>query len=238
VLISNSHRFIFVHIPKTAGMSLRHVLTPFTNGSERKGFRRFLSNLPVPESPEKVAFPLHVTARWARTKLPPQVFDGYLKFAVSRNPYDRAVSYVEFLKQTPHLKRYEQYRDASFTEALEMMGQRRRSETQLDMVADAEGRMLIDRVLRMETLDEDFEALCKDLGLPPLQLPKHNTTQRGHYTDHFATPQAREQVEALFGADFDAFGYSRDPAVQYATAPAKVAHNGSRANQTHVKATA
>lgn len=223
MLISNTHRFIFVHIPKTAGMSVRHVLEPLANGAQRKGLRRFLSNLPVPEDPEKVAFPLHVTARWARAKLPRDVFDGYTKFAVSRNPYDRAVSYVEFLKQTPHLRRHEQYRGASFGEALSMMGERRRSETQLDMVDDGHGRMLIDRVLRLESLDEDFAALCRDLGLPPLSLPKHNTTERGHYLDHYAEPGSVEKAQALFDADFEAFGYSRDPAIREAVGPARVA---------------
>ncbi len=207
-------------------MSLRHVLSPYANGAERKGMRRLLSNLPVPEDPEKVAFPLHVTARWAKAKLPKAVFDGYLKFAVSRNPYDRAVSYVQFLKQTPHLRRYDQYKDASFSQALDMMAKRRRSETQLDMVADRDGTMLIDRVLRMENLDQDFAALCSELGLPKLDLPVHNTTERGHYLDHYEAPGAREKVEALFGPDFDAFGYSRDLSVREAVAPAKVRPSG------------
>ncbi len=224
MLISNSHRFIFVHIPKTAGMSLRHVLEPFGNGAQRAGLRRLLSNLPVPEDPRKVAFPLHVTARWARRKLPAKVFDGYLKFAVSRNPYDRAVSYVEFLRQTPHLRRYEQYKDATFEGALDMMGERRRSETQFDMVADEGGRPLVDRVLRMENLDEDFAALAKDLGLPAgIKVPRHNTTERGDYLDAYRShPAAVEKVQALFGEDFDAFGYSRDIEVRQAVTAAKL----------------
>ena len=241
MLISNSHRFIFVHIPKTAGMSVRHSLEPFSNGAVRKGWRRFLANLPVQEDPEKVAFPLHVTARWARMKLPRAVFDGYLKFAVSRNPYDRAVSYVQFLKQTPHLSRYEQYKDASFEQALDMMGERRRSETQLDMVADKQGEPLVDRVLRMETLDQDFQSLGAELGLGPLVLPKHNTTRRGHYLEHFKSDAVVRKVQALFADDFEAFGYSLDPAVTEAVAPARVrgrqvALNESLGSKTHVKA--
>lgn len=226
MLISNSHRFIFVHIPKTAGMSVRHALAPYSNGSVRKGWRRFLANLPVPEDPDKVAFPLHVPARWARLKLPRTVFDGYLKFAVRRNPYDRAVSYVQFLKQTPHLKRYPHYKDASFEEALEMMGRRRRSETQLDMVADRNGEMLIDRVLHMESLDEEFEALGRDLALGSgLTLPRHNTTRRGHYLEHFTSGAAVDKVRELFAADFDAFGYSLDPAVTEAVAPPRLSRS-------------
>jgi hypothetical protein len=214
LLISNSHRFIFVHIPKTAGMSVRHALAPYSNGAERKGVRRLSANLPIPEDPRKVAFPLHVTARWARMKLPAVVFDGYLKFAITRNPYDRAVSYVEFLRQTPRLRRHAQYCQASFAEALAMLGERRRKETQADMVIDREGKLLIDRVLRLETLDADFVALRDELGLPPsVSLPRHNTTERGRYLDYYAhDAKARDKVIELFADDFEIFGYDLDPA--------------------------
>lgn len=223
MLISNSHRFIFVHIPKTAGMSVRHALAPYSNGAERKGLRRLLANLPIPENPRKVAFPLHVTARWARMKLPTAVFDGYLKFAITRNPYDRAVSYVEFLRQTPHLRRHDQYANASFVDALDMLGERRRKETQADMVIDRHGRLLIDRVLRLETLDTDFARLRDELGLPPiLSLPRHNTTDRRRYLDYYEHDRkARDKVIELFSDDFEIFGYDLDPAKRDAIFPPK-----------------
>lgn len=204
-------------------MSVRHALAPYANGAARKGFRRLIANLPVREDPAKVAFPLHATARWARMKLPRAVFDGYLKFAITRNPYDRAVSYVEFLKQTPHLRRHEQYRDATFTEALDMMARRRRKETQADMVADRDGRLLIDRVLRLETLDADFAALRDELGLPPsVSLPRHNTTDRGRYLEYFENDAAaRDKVAKLFADDFETFGYDLDPTKCAAVAPPK-----------------
>jgi hypothetical protein len=147
-------------------------------------------------------------------KLPAVVFDGYLKFAITRNPYDRAVSYVEFLRQTPRLRRHAQYCQASFAEALAMLGERRRKETQADMVIDREGKLLIDRVLRLETLDADFVALRDELGLPPsVSLPRHNTTERGRYLDYYAhDAKARDKVIELFADDFEIFGYDLDPA--------------------------
>ena len=221
LLISNSHRFIFVHIPKTAGMSVRHALTPYCNGAQRKGLRRLVANLPIQEDPEKVAFPLHVTARWARRKLPSPVFDGYLKFAITRNPYDRAMSYVEFLRQTPRLRRHAQYCKASFLEALDMLGQRRRKETQADMVVGHDGQLLIDRVLRLETLDADFAALRDELGLPAsVTLPWHNATDHGRYLDYYEhDAAAREKVAELFADDFRVFGYDLDPRKREAVAP-------------------
>ena len=63
MLLSHSHRFIFVHIQKTAGQSLKRALEPYCNRLPRTGLRRLLSHLPVQESPASVSFRVHATAR-------------------------------------------------------------------------------------------------------------------------------------------------------------------------------
>jgi len=65
VLLSHSHKFIFVHIQKTAGQSLKTALQPYCRGLPRTGLRRLLSHLPVPEDADKAAFRVHATARGA-----------------------------------------------------------------------------------------------------------------------------------------------------------------------------
>ena len=57
MLISHSHQFIFVHISKTAGTSLRRVLDPYCSQPPRVGVRKLLSHLPVREDPYKVRVP-------------------------------------------------------------------------------------------------------------------------------------------------------------------------------------
>lgn len=224
MLISHRHRFIFVHVPKNAGISIGEALAPFGDVPPRTPFRRALSKLPVPENPHKASFGLHASARWAKMKLPAEVFDGYLKFAVIRNPYDRAVSLYHFLTQKESHHRHATVKDMTFHRFLEHVGEKhwRHDETQLRCVGDRSGRILLDRILRFETLDRDFAALAAELGLPGApRLPRSNTSEHGAHTEYLDDPKTRALLERLFAVDFEAFGYARDPAQHEAAGPAR-----------------
>lgn len=222
MLLSHTHQFLFVHIPKTAGISIARALRPFSNPGERKGIRRLMSHLPVRERPDEALFPLHVTAAWARAKLPAEVFDSYCKFAVVRNPYDRAVSYYEFLKQRTEHHRHGRVRDLDFSGFLDHLAGLRRDETQTSMVADGRGRLLIDRVLRFEHLDGDFADLCSSLKIDATALPKNNGTKRHHYLDYYRDNRVVQQVQELFADDFIRFGYDDDPKWQAPVYPIRL----------------
>src|SRR5258705_8361695 len=92
MLLSLEKKFIFIHIPKTAGSSITRALRPWCLKPKRTLWRRLLSHLPVPEAPEKANLSQHDRASWLRRKLPDPVYDGAYKFAVVRNPFDLVVS--------------------------------------------------------------------------------------------------------------------------------------------------
>jgi hypothetical protein len=213
LLISNRHKFIFVHVPKTAGQSMTRALEPFSDNRPRKGLRRLLSHLPVPESPDAIAFPMHVSARWARLKLPGKVFKSYRKFAVVRNPYDRAVSLYHYLSQKTDHHSYEKVSRLSFKGFLLYLAERRmtKNPTQLAFIADAHGNPIVDNILRFETLNEDFKALCDDLGMDgQVELPKKNASDHRPYWEYYKDQTTQDLVKDLFAADFEAFGYSKE----------------------------
>ncbi len=213
LLISNRHKFIFVHVPKAAGTAVTRALEPYADNHPRQGLRRLLSHLPVPESPESVAFRMHVSARWARLKLPAEVYDGYRKFCVVRNPYDRAVSLYHYLSQRTDHHLYERVSRLSFKGYLDYLAKRRRSKnpTQLFYVADAKGQPIVDDILRFENLNGDFANLCGDLGMPDkVELPIRNASDHDPYWEYYADDYSRELVKDLFAGDFQTFGYSTD----------------------------
>ena len=213
MLISHSHRFIFVHISKTAGTSLRLALDPYCQQPPRTGLRKLLSHLPVRESPSKVAFRIHATARWARMKVGPGVFDKYCAFTVVRNPFDRAVSNYHFLVQRPGHHSHRHVVRMTFDEYLAFLKRRRwrHDPTQRYRVTDAQGRLLCRSILHFESLGADFDALCGRLGLQcEVALAHRNPSKHRPYPEYYEKRTTRDALIDLFAADFETFGYSTE----------------------------
>ena len=77
---------------------------------------------------------------------------------------------------------------------------------QWQMVADAEGRLLVDHVLKLENLAEDWKPLAARLGLPA-DLPRHNTSRSAGLPP--MTPAASALLKQHFARDYELFGYDR-----------------------------
>jgi len=86
--------FIFVHIPKCAGSSVERALTPLVTGG------RPYRNLNKIER-DKYWLPGQSRLQHAKLKDYAQHFplQDYYRFALVRNPWDRAVSQVRFIEQ-------------------------------------------------------------------------------------------------------------------------------------------
>ncbi len=197
--ISHRYRCIFIHIPKNAGTSIRSAL-----GLRGGGHRPWR---------------YHATGQ-------PQIWRQYTSFAVVRNPWDRAVSaYHHATMQDSHWHKrqslshpdYRVLADKSFEECLSILCHqpgRLSHESWLDQthwIVDAEspeGTIMVETLLRYETLADDFAKLCRRLRIDCDALPTLNRSQRSQdYRSHY-TEQTRKMVEQLYAADIRTFGYS------------------------------
>ncbi|GAB4383938.1 sulfotransferase family 2 domain-containing protein [Albidovulum sp.] len=222
-MISLSHRFIFIHVPKTAGTALAEALQPYARPEPRTLWRRLLRRLPVQQPPDKAYFRQHDTAAEIRATLTPEVFDRFHSFGVVRNPFDHAISYYEFMKEYRRRRHARLARSMSFREHLEYRLAPRpfyhkpflRLPNQSYYLCDAAGRVLVSQVLHYERLAEELPALTDRLGLPPVVLPvarksRFRKADRS-IADYYGDPATVDLARRLYAPDFENFGYSRDP---------------------------
>ncbi|TIS53042.1 MAG: sulfotransferase family protein [Mesorhizobium sp.] len=210
MLLSLEKNFIFIHVPKTAGTSIVSALMPWCQNPQRTQWRRLLSHLPVPEAPEKALLREHNKAAWLRRKIPGHLYDGAYKFAVVRNPYALAVS--TYYQRRDYLSRRRWHRSgvADFSTFLHYLERKNRLARvdQTSWVSDRHGNLIIDEVLRFETLADEFKALVERLGLPgEVRLPRANVNAPYDYRAVY-DDETKSMVRRLYARDFDRFGYA------------------------------
>ena len=77
---------------------------------------------------------------------------------------------------------------------------------QLDYITDRNGKICVDFIGRYENLQEDFNKVLKDIGLPAMQLKHLNKFDRENYRSYY-TEEDIEKVKKLYKRDIEYFGY-------------------------------
>ncbi len=215
--LSHSHRFIFVHIFKTAGTSVRAVLEPFSYRPECTFVNRLRRRLGRPIASALPNISDHARAVEIRSALPREVYEGYFKFAFVRNPWDWQVSWYHYIVQNPeHHEHAAVARLGGFEEFL-----RWRIDhpvwLQKDFVTDESGREIVDFIGRFETLDAAFGCVCYVTGVRA-RLPHLNRSRHADYRTYYSD-RACALLEEYARADIEYFGYRFDPVPVEETLP-------------------
>jgi hypothetical protein len=212
MLISHTHRFIFVHIPKTGGMSVKQTLQPYAHRAERYHWNRLLDGLGIrvnyigPATMRR--FRKHATARQIRRHLPAEIYDSYFKFAFVRNPWDRMVSYYHFMISEPEHHRHRRVKSMQSFEEYLRYEIRRGKASQKRLITDVSGRLLVDFVGRYECLPDDFGQVCRQVAIP-FDLGHCNKSTHRDYREYYQ-PDTIQLVQEHFREDIEFFGYTFD----------------------------
>lgn len=125
MIISNSQKYIFVHIPKSGGTTVSDSLSPHLLPQDislavhpHRGWKPFLDAYR-----EKFGLHKHSTAKEIAGGLGKENFKGYHVFAFVRNPFARAYSAYTFTRKMdaiyrPESDRYKDIKDMNFTDFL------------------------------------------------------------------------------------------------------------------------
>jgi len=199
-MISFQRRFLFVHIPKTAGNSIQSVLRDYSEDelvalrSEQDGIERFGLHNP------KYKIKKHSTLAEYRAALGEGRFIELYKFACVRNPWDRMVSYYFTPTQNTVAWDPKKFRKV-IDKALPATDYLRLDERDNDPFEN------VNYIMRFENLVDDFRNVCNALGISPTALPQYNRSNREHYSRYY-NDELRELVRARFAAEVERFGYT------------------------------
>ena len=212
--IIESLKTIFIHVPKTAGVSIDRY---FRDQCRISGFTG------------------HHPARIINANQP-ESFQSYFKFAFVRNPWDRLVSAFYFLSQGGYSKIdkviIEKYinkyngdfssfvcdlpNNLHFVHAPENLQEYYADGLPFETahfieqnywVCDHGDKILVDYLGKFETLNHDFKAICAAIGTELVALGPSNISMHENYRSCY-TSETAEIVGKLYRKDVEFFGYT------------------------------
>lgn len=206
MIISHDLKVIFVHVQKTGGNSVNDVLLSESHDH--------ITRLPLDK---KLFRTKHCFASDIKKHVDANIFNEYKKFAVVRNPWDRMVSwYSMFCDKTKPVNdttKMVHRLSNSFEDFLNIPQEAGRGlaerfyVNQYDYVSDPNtGDILVDNILRFETLDDDFQKFIHEVGLS-IKLPHKNKSKReGDYRQYY-NERTKKIIAERFAKDIDFFRY-------------------------------
>jgi len=206
MIVSHRLNFVFVHIFKTAGTSIKRALRrhampvwqePANHVLKRIGVRQFGPS----------GYPDHMKATQLIQQTSLEQFNSMFSFAFVRNPWDWELSHYKYIIKRPrHSSHKEVKRLGTFSEYVRWRCDGR-FQLQKSFVFHQRQRV-VDFVGRFETLNEDFQLVANRLEVPS-KLKRLNRTRptiyQQCYDDHTS-----DLIATTFQADIVEFGYQFD----------------------------
>jgi hypothetical protein len=206
-MISDEHKAVFVHIPKTGGSTIESIL--FKNNFRANGDNKSWNNDNCIEDPTKW-IPKHTRANELPSK-----YQKYFSFTFVRNPWDLMVScYFWWTQRT--LSKHALKSRTEFGKYLKEKGfdyfiRSKQSSCINECCHINQGQSYwinnkIDFIGRFENLQEDFNIACDKIGIPQRELPHKNKTKHKHYTEYY-DEETKSIVAEKYAKDIEYFGY-------------------------------
>lgn len=224
MIISHTHKYIFIKSWKTAGTSIEAALSGHCSGDDivtslgDYWFNRDERGQWIHKSMNDDGFSQHDSAADVKAKIAPEIWNRYFKFSIARNPWDRVVSLFSWeARNQPALRpvrRFYHRLGVPFDEL------RQTRKLFRDFVAGEwltndrfyliDGKLCVDFVLRYEQLAQDFAQVCSKVGLTADALPhlKTGLRPRQHsYADYY-DESSKAIVAKRHLQDIRLFGYA------------------------------
>ena len=186
-----------------AGSSIKSALAPYATGPRKYvgWVRRQLDRIDLLEIPD---YPPHLKAKEIKEREPAR-WEQYFTFGFVRNPWSWQVSLYTYMLENENHHQHELIHSMNgFEEYIEW----RVSEAKLlqsEFFCDEEGNIIVDAIGRLESIQDDFQAVCDTLGVEAT-LPHENASSHRDYRELYSE-FTRSLVKKHFEEDIRRFGY-------------------------------
>jgi len=196
-MINHQYKLIFLHIPRTGGTSIENAIC----GKDWFDVH----------APSK-----HLTAHSAK-KIYAEYWDKYLKFTFVRNPWDRMVSMLKYewfygVKINQEKKillddYFDKFKKVEYDERFFNSNQF----NDYQYIENSVYRNIIgddmDFIGKFENLQEDFERVCKLVGLPASKLSHIEKSQNRKKYQEYYTEETKNLIYNKFKKEIKQFNY-------------------------------
>ena len=223
MIISHSHKFIFIKSEKTAGTSVEAALSKHCTANDMVTplgdywFNRDERGEWIHSAMNSEGFFQHDSAAEVKRKVPPEVWSEYFKFSITRNPWDRVVSHFSWeARNKPELRPAPKWHHRlglpfdEFREAAKLFRQYVKCDWKTnDRFYIERNAVCVDFVIRYERLTEDLAEVCRRAGLPAVTLPhlKAGLRKGGHAYTEYYDEASKAIVAERHHNDIRLFGY-------------------------------
>ena len=224
MIINDEHKYIFIHVPKVAGESIKNKL----GGAQT---------------------PHHLPAKGIQEQFPTK-WDSYYKFSFVRNPWSWLVSLYHFklhidsgdvwlrpiiMKNTfsefiymlkdskslfpPKWKIQLQFKQqvinnfGNYIDSMLESNEVPHNKSHLDFYLRDSNGNLPDYIGKIDTLQEDLDKICQDIGIERVKLLHQNSSPHRHYSEYY-DDETRDIVAKIFAKDIEYFGWVFEEAPQ------------------------
>ena len=224
MIISHSHRYIFIKSEKTAGTSVEAALSKHCTEGDMVTplgdywFNRDERGEWIHSSMNAEGFFQHDPAAEVKRKVSPEIWNTYFRFSITRNPWDRVVSNFSWEARNKAelrpIRRWYHRLGVPFDEFRETTRLFRQFAagdwTTNDRFYLLDGALCVDFVIRYERLAEDLAEVCRRVGLPAVVLPRLKSGLRDGrhtYADYY-DERTKAIVAERHQEDIRVFGYA------------------------------
>lgn len=206
MVISEKNKFLFIHIYKTGGTSIRNAIEKFGEKEKMQGRHG------------------HATARDGLVYLKEEGLDpdNITKFCVVRNPWKWHQSLYLWIRNNHHPDKV-LFNKMSFDDYvywLKSVGSKRGKylkdgswipnvppfHTFSEYIKDEKDNIIVDKILKIEEIKEGFPKLLDELGLPKVILSRNNVGSYNMPTNY--TKETIKIIEELHKEDLEILNYS------------------------------